>query len=565
MKTIIRTVLLLFLLTFNMTALGGENKMNDTEKKLQQFIDNHLKIIVPLDKEQRQAYWDSATTGKDEDFARLKEIKEKFYEIYKNPEEFAFIKKTWDEGKVDDLKLKRQLKSLYYSYLWNQLDKNLVKKMIDLDSKIRQTYNTYRPTVKDEKLTQSDIYDIMTSEMDSQRRQEVWEAGGKVGNVILEDLLKLVKLRNQAARELGFDNYHTYTLVSGDQEPQELDGIFAELYDLTKEPYAKMMDELNGILAEMYGESDKNNLRPWHYHDPFFQRVPLILKLDLDQFYKKHDVKVLSEKYFQSIGLPVNDILARSDLYEREGKNPHAFSQDMGREGKARVLCNLMNTERWMETILHELGHAVYSKYHSLEEPFMLRSPAHSFTTEGVAMFYGRLSRNADWMKQMLNLTEAEYEEMKKVSTKYSRFQQLIFARWAMVMYHFEKQLYENPDQDLNTLWWDMKEQYQLLNRPAGNPNASWASKLHFVQAPCYYHNYMLGEIFASQVHHHLVHDVIGAKTDEGVSFLDDPRIGRYMRKNIFEPGSVFHWNEMTRRATGENLTARFFVEQFVN
>ena len=33
------------------------------------------------------------------------------------------------------------------------------------------------------------------------------------------------------------------------------------------------------------------------------------------------------------IGLPVDDILARSDLYDREGKYPHAFSHEVGREG----------------------------------------------------------------------------------------------------------------------------------------------------------------------------------------------------------------------------------------
>jgi Zn-dependent M32 family carboxypeptidase len=28
---------------------------------------------------------------------------------------------------------------------------------------------------------------------------------------------------------------------------------------------------------------------------------------------------------------------------------------------------------------------------------------------------------------------------------------------------------------------------------------------------------------------------------------------------------NVYHWNEMIERATGEPLTARYFVEQFVN
>ena len=37
-----------------------------------------------------------------------------------------------------------------------------------------------------------------------------------------------------------------------------------------------------------------------------------------------------------------------------------------------------------------------------------------------------------------------------------------MFARWALVMLHFEKALYANPEQDLNKLWWDIVERYQL-------------------------------------------------------------------------------------------------------
>ena len=41
------------------------------------------------------------------------------------------------------------------------------------------------------------------------------------------------------------------------------------------------------------------------------------------------------------------------------------------------------------------------------------------------------------------------------------RYQLLIFSRWCQVMLRFEKGMYENPDQDLNKLWWDMAEKYQ--------------------------------------------------------------------------------------------------------
>jgi peptidyl-dipeptidase A len=303
---------------------------------------------------------------------------------------------------------------------------------------------------------------------------------------------------------------------------------------------------------------------PWHYHDPFFQRTPLVYELDLDSYYKGRDIEEIARKYYASVDLPVDDILDRSDLYDREGKYPHAFGHDVDRNGDVRVLANLQDTERWMETLLHELGHAIYSKYHNRREPWLLREPAHSFTTEAVAMFFGRLSRNPAWMQKMLGLSDEERAKIEKVSIKYLQFQQILVARWVMVMYNFEKQLYADPDQDLNNLWWDLVEKYQFVKRPPGQTDAGWASKLHFTTAPCYYHNYLLGELLASQLHHYIVHNIFGLDTDENLSYVDDKRLGRYLKENIFAPGALYPWNEIITRATGEPLNPNYFVEQFV-
>jgi peptidyl-dipeptidase A len=403
----------------------------------------------------------------------------------------------------------------------------------------------------------------MTTEEDCRKREMAWKASKQVGNVIGDDLLRLVKLRNKAAQKVGFNNYHTLTIVTGQQNVNELDLIFNELYELTTEPFSLLKNELDIILAESYGIATED-LMPWHYHDPFFQRTPLVYEQDLDFFYKDKDVRELAEKYYAGVGLPVDDILAKSDLYDREGKYPHAFSHDIDRRGDVRILCNLQNTERWMETILHELGHAIYSKYHDRNEPWLLREPAHSFTTEAIAMFFGRLSRNVAWMQEMLDLSEKQRMEIQEVSEKYLRFQQILFVRWALVMYNFEKQLYADPDQDLNNLWWELVEKYQFVKRPPGPVDAGWASKLHFTIAPCYYHNYMMGELLASQLHHHVVHKVFKLKSDRDVSYVGDKILGDYLCEKVLGPGALYHWNDIIERATGEPLTPKYFVEQFV-
>jgi peptidyl-dipeptidase A len=77
----------------------------------------------------------------------------------------------------------------------------------------------------------------------------------------------------------------------------------------------------------------------------------------------------------------------------------------------------------------------------------------------------------------------------------------LVSARWILVMVHFERELYRDPDRaDLNTLWWDLVERMQFIRRPEGRDEPDWAAKIHFSTAPVYYHNYLLGELMASQL-----------------------------------------------------------------
>jgi peptidyl-dipeptidase A len=528
-----------------------------------QFVRSRVAKIEPLAAQANLAYWDAATTGKKEKFDEYAQLQLKIRQIYSDPNDFARLKTFKGSGSIADHRLARQVDKLYLAYLQNQIAPALLKQIVELEGKVQEAYNNYRGTIDGRPVTMSDIYTIMTTEKDIAKREAAWRASRQVGDAIAEDFLKLVRLRNQAARQLGFDNFHTMTVVAGEQNVAELDRIFGDLDRLTREPFARMKQELDGILAKGYGIAPED-LRPWHYHDPFFQRTPLVYELDLDQYYKGRDVKELTRSYYKSVGLGIDDILGRSDLHERPGKYPHAFSHDVDRRGDVRVLANLQDTERWMETMLHETGHAIYDRYHDPNEPWLLREPAHAFTTEAVAMLFGRLSRNADWMQKMLGLSDDETAKIRQVSDKYLRAQQVLFVRWSLVMYNFEKALYANPDQDLNSLWWDLVEKYQLVKRPAGPPDAGWLSKLHFTTAPCYYHNYVLGELLASQWHHYIIHNVLDMESAKGFSFSGDKRIGQYLLDNVFGPGALYRWDEMIVRTTGEPLTPKYFVEQFI-
>ena len=123
---------------------------------------------------------------------------------------------------------------------------------------------------------------------------------------------------------------------------------------------------------------------------------------DLDAPYGKSDILQLCRDFYAGIGLPIDAVLARSDLYEKPGKSPHAFCTDIDREGDVRVLANIVPNEYWMGTMLHELGHSVYSSHYIPPTlPHVLRDASHILTTEGVAMQFERFSKNRKWLETM--------------------------------------------------------------------------------------------------------------------------------------------------------------------
>jgi peptidyl-dipeptidase A len=150
-----------------------------------------------------------------------------------------------------------------------------------------------------------------------------------------------------------------------------------------------------------------------------------------------------------------------------------------------------------------------------------------------------------------------------ETAAKMLRNQLLIFSRWCQVMLRFEKGMYEQPDQDLNKLWWDLVEKYQGVKRPTGRNAPDYASKIHIVSTPVYYHNYMMGQLFASQVHHAIARKVLKGADPDTAIYVGNKDVGAFMKEKVFAPGRSLSWNALTKFATGEDLNPQAFAADF--
>jgi peptidyl-dipeptidase A len=138
----------------------------------------------------------------------------------------------------------------------------------------------------------------------------------------------------------------------------------------------------------------------------------------------------------------------------------------------------------------------------------------------------------------------------------------LVFSRWCQVMFRFEKALYDNPDQNLNDLWWNLVEKYQLVRRPDGRQAPDYASKIHIVSAPAYYHNYLMGQLFADQVLYAIARDALNGVDPAKANFVGNKQVGDFLKTRIFTPGRSLDWNGLTKHATGDVLNAKAFAAE---
>src|SRR5262245_54186977 len=244
-------------------------KSQDRSQDARQFVAEHAKNIQPLEIEIGRAWWNANVSGKDEDFAKKEQAENKLNDALANPQQFAHLKKIHD-GKINDEVLKREIDVLYLQYLEKQVDPALLKRMTSKANTIEKAFNVFRAKVGDKEFTDGEVRRVLQKSKDSAERKQVWEASKKVGAVVENDLRDLVRLRNEAATQLGYSDYHVLQLHLSELKQADVLKLFDELDALTRDPFARAKGEIDKKLAQDYG-LQPTVLRPWHYHDPFFQ------------------------------------------------------------------------------------------------------------------------------------------------------------------------------------------------------------------------------------------------------------------------------------------------------
>ncbi len=527
--------------------------------ELETFLSGLEKRVAPVEKAVSEAWWKLSTSGSEEAQRELVAAGNAYDALFADREEYEKIR-GWHEDResLENQLLRRQVEVVYREFAGTQGEKDVLEKIQELEAEANSVYSNHRGTVNGKEVGENEVREILRSSDDDNLRREAWEATKTIGREVEETVRELARLRNRLAREAGYPDHYHRSLDLQEVDAAELAGIMSDLESATDAPFRELKTRFDSRIKEQFGVE---SVMPWHLSDPFFQEPPEDPDLEMDCYFEGKDLEALTRKTYDILGLDVRGVMAKSDLYEREGKSQHAFCLGVGRDYPydVRVLANLKPGKAdayWADTMLHEFGHAVYDRHINPKLPYFLRSVAHINTTEAIALMMGNLSEDEGWLSSVAGVPLGSLEENRdRLAARY-RSNRLVFTRWALVMFHFEQALYADPDRnDLNTMWWDLVERLQMVTRPPGRDEPDWAAKLHIAMAPVYYHNYVLGHLISAQLRNYLETHITRGP------FYENEAAGRYLLESFFGPGARESWKDTVLRATGEPLNADYFVK----
>ena len=262
--------------------------------------------------------------------------------------------------------------------------------------------------------------------------------------------------------------------------------LLDELAQKTEQPFLQAKAAMDAELAERFNLSP-DELMPWHYADTFFQEAPMVGGMDSTNC--SRGAIWLTWRWRRMTGW--HGRARRAQRPVREGKDQGVLHAYRPRRRRADLCTSSPRCAGWTTTA--RVGHGVYDAYIPQSLPWILREVSHILTTEAMAMLMGTMPFDRDWQEQVLGASPEDAQRAAEDGARRFRLEELIFARWVMVVVNFERALYADPSQDLNALWWELVHKFQHLRVPDGREQRPAGRQYHIALAPAYYQNYLLG------------------------------------------------------------------------
>lgn len=564
-------------LVIGFALFSCKDKREKTERYLQHFIKKHVKDTKRFFVEKNLAHWNALTSGDNDAFRRYEELEIALMEkivnrndyyselgmndhfagyLYNSYEDFEYIKKVRKSGYIEDTLLQRQLEMLYQNFLYAQLQLNKSSLEDTLTKKASSIFRHYKPVFFDEEKSLNELFQLYYHAQDIDTLKQAWDGIMKVADSSAFYVKKAIEARNKSAKALGFKNYYKLRLFLQEQEINQVKKLLDELDRITIEPYKAIKLKMDSNISAYYN-IPIDSIMPWHYQS--FSLLRNRRYLDFYQSVEPSDsnnYKEIAKNYFLTIGLPLENIIKKSHITIHDSiKRSYSFTIDIDNSGDARVAVSSKNNTTGVKNLWHNLGHALYDSNIPNKIPFLLREPNIGMN-EAIAMFFQQLLVEDPWFRK--NNIIGEFQGNDEAIWYYGDVYRILLIRFLQVVVRFEMEMYQNPNQDLDKVYWELVNRYQLVNKP-NEYHAKWVFSSYLTRYKCYYQNYLIGITGAAQIKYSLNNEM-NPNHSKHSCLSNNPEVTSEFFQELFGYGNSVPWQELVLLTTGDSLDTKYLL-----
>jgi len=564
-----------FIIAILVVAIGCLDEKRQAEMIFQHYLDRKTGAIQNFSKESSLALWNATVSGKDSDYKKLIDIELDFNKsnrtapgtfspdnfttitrnVFTNEEDFELLKKLKQSGLITDTVLSRQLIYLYHSFTGSQIESDKYKKLLESGVKLSHSSSSLKYELNGKLYSLVQIDSLKKRTSDGQNLEKISNAHRLGAQKIAPDIIQLVKDRNEVARVLGYIDYYHVQFESRDESPEKVKSLIDEIELKTRDQFLDAKRVIDKKLAKQY-EVKVEELRPWHYKDEKMSYLSGRFTAILDSLLKTAEPVKQTAAFMDGIGLNIQPIIDKSEL--NNGNMTAMINIDFRND--IRLIGLITNSFDGLTKMLHLAGHAVHYSNVSEDLPYLLQGPS-LIITEGVARYFENLAYDQNWLNDELGFDQKTKDEVGLILQHFREVDQLFRIRKQMVMAEFEREIYSNPEQDLDHLWQELNLKYLDIRYPDEKGACFWATNKYFMSLSCYVQNYILADIVAAQLKHAIDVKVLREQTQ---AMKGNKLVGEYLKANLFSYGDLYPWEKLIEKSTGELLNSQYFVNELI-
>ncbi len=427
------------------------------------------------------------------------------------------------ESEVD----KRRYDLLYPRVLQTYLDNSA--KTRPLADSLREFYSQDWRIFETKRQPLAQIREVVEQDNNRSNRELAYRALSTSSKEHTAQLGRLFRMRNQAAKKMGFNDY--FRLVGG----------------AVSDNYRKLIDDVDEATREAYEQTlrglQTQNAGPPEIWD--WQYSYLRTFAEVDRSFPIDSQMTFVYRSFEALGFKLTALPVYFHITEDASKPASANTVVVDAPADIRVVANLTDGFASMQKLMGAVGLAVRAAEVSQEVPLFSRANDQALIG-GIQRFFEHVCYRPEWLKTHGKLSDDVISRFGDAT----RSIELLKIRLMVVNARFEFEAYQNPNRNLNELYWDMFAEYTSL--PKHVDLSPWASCPSFLDRPLIHGAHLQSAVIAAQTLDYVV-DNYG-----GVAQSSDIRA--FLVQNYFRFGSRYHWRELVERGTGQSVSPHHLI-----